>query len=107
MAKTAFLAVGLVGMAAFGLLGFSSPLAAYVAAIGLTLGFLLRKQIPLGVEMYPLVVQVGLVTYGVTLVAGRYVGLDRNVELSIITGTTVVLFNLQFWGSSDPRVYKG
>ena len=42
--------------------------------------------------------------YGVVLALGERFGLDRESQLLIITVTTVVLFDLQFWSLTDPSV---
>lgn len=103
-AKTLFLAFGLLLMSVFGLVFFKSPLATYVAVGGLVVGWLARSVFVDLIEVYPTISRIGLFLYGVVLVVGHQVGLDRKVELAIITGTTVVLFDFQFWGYSDPDV---
>ena len=87
-AKTLFLAFGLVLMSVFGFVFFHSPLATYVAAGGLVLGWLGRSVIVDLIEVFPKISRIGLFLYGVVLVVGHQVGLDRNIELAIITATT-------------------
>lgn len=102
--RTSVLLVGLLGMAVLGLIAFASPWAAVAGAVGLALGFLLRRPIARGVEYYSGAVPVGLFVYGVVLFAGDRVGLAPEAKLLIITATTVVIFDLQFWSLSDPSV---
>lgn len=103
-ARTAVLLVGLLGMAVFGWVSFSSPWPAVVAVVGLLLGFVLRGPIGSGVEYYSGVVPAGLFVYGLVLFGGERVGLSPEARLLIITATTAVVFGIQFWSLSDPSV---
>ena len=98
------LLVGLFGMIIFGYFALSSILAGIITLIGLVLGFLLRKQIADGVQYYSRSITVGLFIYGVIGFLGDVLGIQNNVKLAIITATTVIIFNLQFWSLSDPTV---
>lgn len=96
--------VGLAGMALLDFFAFASLTAAVIAAAGLLAGFLLRGLISRGVEFYARVLPAGLFVYSAVLFLGEQLGLDRSALLAIITATTVVVFNLQFWSLSDPAV---
>ena len=102
-AKTVFLLVALVGMSLLGAIGLKSPWAAAVAAIGLFLGWFLRRSIVEWAESLFWAVPAGLFVYGMVLLVGeRVMGISRDLQLLIITATTVFLFDLQFWSLSDP-----
>jgi hypothetical protein len=103
--KTLILFIGLVVMSAMGLLLFSSVGAMTISVVGLVLGYLLREQIARHTEQFPLFIRVGLLTYPVILFLGKQLGITHNVQLLIITLTTVILFDLQFWSLSHPNVY--
>jgi len=96
--------VGLVAMTLLGIFLFSGLLAGIITIIGLLLGFLLKNQIPEGVEYYSKIISVGLVIYGIVLFLGDRFAIQNNWKLVIITVTTVIIFNLQFWSLSDPSV---
>ena len=49
---------------------------------------------------------VGLFIYAVVLFLGKQFGLDNGMQLLIITLTTVVIFDIQFWSLSDPGVFN-
>jgi len=102
--RTSVLPIGLFGMALLDYFALSSFRAGLIAIVGLVLGFLFRRQIPKGVEYYNRAFSVGLVVYSITLLLGDLLGLDNGVKLAIISATTVVIFDLQFWSLSDPSV---
>jgi hypothetical protein len=102
--RTCVLLVGLVGMTLFDFFAFSSIRAGLIAGVGLVLGFILRRKIPDGVEYYTRVFPVVLFIYPIVLFLGDRLGLDDSVKLAIITLTTVVMFDLQFWSLSDTSV---
>ena len=96
--------VGVIGMSIFGYFGLSSILAGIITLVGLILGFLFRNQIAEGIEYYSRAVTIGLFIYGIVLFLGDRFGIENNTKLVIITLTTVVIFDLQFWSLSDPNV---
>jgi uncharacterized membrane protein YjjP (DUF1212 family) len=98
------LIVGLFAMTIFGYFVLSSIIASIITFVGLVLGFLLRKQIADGVQYYSRVVTVGLFIYGIIGFLGDILGIENNVKLAIITATTVIVFDLQFWSLSNPTV---
>lgn len=98
------LLVGLIGMALFDFFAFSSIRAGLIAIVGLALGFLLRREVANGIEYYPRVVTVALFVYPIILFLGDQLGLGNSMKLTIITLTTVVIFDLQFWSLSDPSI---
>ena len=104
--KTLLLLFGLVAMAVMGIVMLESFDAAAIAVVGLALGALARRPIAKRVELLPRVVHVGLFIYAVVLFLGGRFDMDNEVKLLIVTLTTVVLFNLQFWALSDPGVYN-
>jgi hypothetical protein len=102
--RTLLLLVGLIGMTLMGFFFFASILAGLIAMVGVVLGFLFRQQIAQGVEHYPRAVFIGLFVYGIILFLGDRLGLEKDAKLAIITATTVIIFDLQFWSLSDPSV---
>jgi hypothetical protein len=102
--RLSVLLIGLLGMALLGLIAFASAWATLVAAIGLALGVLLRQEIARGAKYYSRAIPASLFVYGIVLFLGERLGLDPEARLLIITATTVVVFDLQFWSLSDPSV---
>ncbi|HEX8492645.1 MAG TPA: hypothetical protein VF658_07380 [Pyrinomonadaceae bacterium] len=102
--RTSVLLVGLFGMALFDYFAFSSIRATLIASIGLLLGYLFKRKIGQGAEHYPRVLAVGLFVYPIILLLGDQLGIGNGAKLAIITVTTVVIFNLQFWSLSDPSI---
>lgn len=102
--KTLLLLFGLMAMAVMGGVMFASFEAALIAFVGLALGALLRRQIAKRALLLPGAVRAGLLVYGLALFLGDRFGIDHAMKLVIITVTTVVLFDLQFWALSDPDV---
>jgi hypothetical protein len=102
--RAAILLLGLLGMTLFDYFAFSSVKASLIVVIGLALGFLFRRKIAVGVEYYPRVMSVGLFVYSIVLFLGEQLGLEKSTRLAIITATTVVIFDLQFWSLSDSSV---
>lgn len=98
------LLIGLVVMALFDCFAFSGVGAGLIAVVGLVLGFLLSRRIADGADHYPRVISVGLFVYGIILFLGDRLGLGNSAKLAVITATTVVMFDLQFWSLSDPSV---
>ncbi len=104
-AKTILLLVGLGGMAIFGAGIFTSPWPAAVAIVGLALGWMFSRIIVDSFETLAWAIPAGLFIYGVVLFVGdRLIGLSGEIQLLIITITTVVMFNIQFWSLSDPSI---
>lgn len=102
--RTLVLLIGLCVLPVFDYLGFSSMRAGLIAIIGLALGWLLRHVIADGVEYYHGVLRVGLIVYSIVLLVGGFLGLSGSAQLVVITATTVIIFDLQFWSLSDPSV---
>jgi len=98
------LLIGLFGMALLDYFAFSRIRAGLITIVGLALGFLLRRLIVKGVEYYRRGIYIGLFVYSVTLLLGDLVGLENSTKLAVITATTVVIFDLQFWSLSDTSV---
>ncbi|HEX5709347.1 MAG TPA: hypothetical protein VFX96_18745 [Pyrinomonadaceae bacterium] len=104
LARMCLLLIGLLAMALIDYFEFSSLRAAVIAAAGLVLGFWLRRPIAERVEHYRRVVPAGLFLYSAVVFLGDSLGLAHSTKLAIITATTVVIFDLQFWSLSDPSV---
>lgn len=104
VARTALLLAGLFAMALLDYFAFKSYKAGVIAAVGLALGFLLRRRIPEGVEHYPRIVSVGLFVYPIILFVGGQLGFSHSARLAVITTVTATIFDLQFWSLSDPSV---
>ena len=102
--RTCLLLIGLFGMALLDYFAFSRIRAGLITIVGLALGFLLRRLIVKGVEYYRRGIYIGLFVYSVTLLLGDLVGLENSTKLAVITATTVVIFDLQFWSLSDTSV---
>ena len=98
------LLAGLVGMTIFGYFALSSILAGIITLFGLILGFLLRKQIADKVQYYSRSITLGLFIYAIIGFLGDVFGIENSVKLAIITTTTVIIFNCQFWSLSDPTI---
>jgi hypothetical protein len=104
--RTLLLLFGLVGMAVLGIVVLGRFDAAVTAVVGLALGAIFHRPIAERVELLTKVVPVGLFIYAVVLFLGKQFGLDNGMKLLIITLTTVVIFDIQFWSLSDPGVYN-
>jgi hypothetical protein len=102
--RTSVLLIGLCGMVVFDYFAFSSLRAGLITIVGLALGWLFRQKIPDGVEYYRRAIPAGLFVYSVTLLAGDLLGLSNSTKLAVITATTVIIFDLQFWSLSDSSV---
>jgi hypothetical protein len=104
--RTLLLLFGLVGMAVLGIVVLGRLDAAVTAVVGLILGAIFHRPIAERVGLLTKVVPVGLFIYTVVLFLGKQFGLDHGMKLFIITLTTVVIFDIQFWLLSDPGVYN-
>ena len=104
-AKTIFLLVALLGFSLVGFYGFESPWLAIISAVGLILGWLLKRVIVDHAEIIVWATPGALFIYGVVLFLGEKVmGLSTESQFVIITITTVLLFDAQFWSLSDPDI---
>jgi hypothetical protein len=106
LARTILLVVGMLGMSVMGVLLLHSWWPTLIVIIGLAAGFLLRRQIVATFEWTSWALPAALFIYGVLLFVGERMGLSRAAQLIIITLTTVVVFDLQFWSLSDPSIVK-
>ena len=104
LVRTLILLIGLCALPLFDYLGFSSLRAGVIAVVGLALGWLLRHLIVEGVEYYHGILRAGLIAYSIILFVGGLLGLNGSAQLAVITATTVIIFDLQFWSLSDPSV---
>ncbi|MHB0958921.1 MAG: hypothetical protein ACYC0X_26580 [Pirellulaceae bacterium] len=104
--RTLLLLFGLVGMAVLGIVMLGRFDAAVTAVVGLTLGAIFRRPIAERVELLTKVVPIGLFIYAIVIFLGKQFGLDNGMKLFIITLTTVVILDIQFWSLSDPGVYN-
>ncbi len=103
--RTVLLLVGVVAMAAMGIFAFGSPWAAVVAVLGLIAGWLLRSQIVDHFEILSWAMPAALFIYGIVLFVGeRVLGLSGELQVLIISITTVMVFDIQFWSLSDPSI---
>jgi hypothetical protein len=98
------LLIGAIGMSIGGWIFLSSVVPAEITVGCFTLGWILRKPIAARIESIPVVVKICLSIYALVLLGSKRLELDHITQLSIITGTTVLIFNLQFWSRSDPGV---
>jgi hypothetical protein len=100
--KIVVLLIASFAMSVMGAIWLASPWAAIIMIAGLALGWLFRRMIVDGAESLFRVVPAGVFIYGIVLTAGGWLGLSREAQLLIITTTSIVMFNLQFWALSDP-----
>lgn len=98
------LLMGALGMSIGGWVFLSSLVPAEIAISGFILGYILRRPIAARIEIIPAIVKTCLLIYGLVLLLSKRLGLDHITQLSIITATTILIFNLQFWSRSDPSV---
>lgn len=105
-ARIALLIVGLVGMPLLGVFGLGSWWPALIVVAGVVVGALLRRQIVEIFEWTSWALPTALFVYGLLLFVGERLGLSREMQLVVITLTTVVVFDLQFWSLSDPSIVK-
>lgn len=107
LARTLLLLAGVIGMAIFGILVIKSPWMLVVAVIGLGGGWLLRRTIVEYFEILSWALPAALFVYGIVLFVGdRILGLSGEMQLLIITITTVLVFDIQFWSFSDTSIVK-
>ena len=93
-ARTVFLLIGLAGLSLFGIFGFESAWPAIISAVGLVLGWLLKRVIVDHAEVIVWAMPGALFVYSVVLFLGEKVlGISRESQLVIITITTVLLFD--------------
>jgi len=78
----------------------------YTAVCGLGLGLMFRRLLVPLRDYYSVILRVGLTIYGLALVLGKYAGMSTNTTLVVITATTAVVFNLNFWCFSEPNETK-
>jgi len=103
--RIVLLLVGLVGMSLLGWFALGNLWPVGISIVGLLAGWLLRRVILEYGESLTWALPVSLTVYGIVLTIGeRLLGLSREAQLFIITITTVIVFNIQFWWLSDPQV---
>jgi hypothetical protein len=102
--RTLLLLFGLFALSLFDYLGFSSIRAVVIAILGLSLGWLFRQMIVEAVDYYDGILRNGLIAYSITLFLAGLLDVDRSTQLAVITATTVIIFDLQFWSLSDPSI---
>jgi hypothetical protein len=103
--RVVLLLVGLVGMSLIGWFALGSLWPAGISIVGLLIGWLLRRAIVDHGESLTWALPVSMAIYGIVLFIGeRLLGIPRDLQLLIITLTTVAVFNIQFWWLSDPLV---
>lgn len=99
------LLIGLVGMSLLGWFALGTLWPVGISIAGLLAGWLLRGAIVEHGESLTWALPVSLTIYGIVLFIGEKVlGISRETQLLVITVTTVITFNIQFWWLSDPRV---
>ncbi|HUR97169.1 MAG TPA: hypothetical protein VMZ26_03770 [Pyrinomonadaceae bacterium] len=103
-ARIVLLLIGLVATPVIGWVAFSSLWPALAVVLGLVLGWVLRRTIVDRFEALSWALPAALFAYGIVLFIGERLGLPREAQLLIITVTTVIVFDLQFWWFSDPSI---
>lgn len=104
--RMALLVVGLVGTSILGFTLLETWWPTAIAVGGVILGFLLRRQIVDIFEWTAWALPTALFVYGILVFIGERLGLSREAQLILITLTTVITFDLQFWSLSDPSIIK-
>lgn len=104
--RTVLLLFGLVGMSALGVFAFGSIWPPIASISGLALGWLLRRQIVEVFEWVSWGLPAAFFIYGILLFVGERFGLTREAQLIIMTITTVLVFDLQFWSLSDRSIVR-
>ena len=105
LGRTLLLLIGLVGLSVFGVLGLQTPWPAVVTGVGLVIGWVLRATIVAHAERIFWVMPAALFIYGIVLFLGdRVLSMSGETQLLIITVTTVLLFDAQFWSLSEPDI---
>ena len=105
--RIVLLLVVLVGMSLIGWFALGTLWPAGIAISGLLIGWLLRRTIVDYGESLTWAVPVALTVYGIVLFVGeRLLGISRDLQLIIVTLTTVAVFNIQFWWLSDHAVIR-
>ena len=102
--RVLLLAVGLILMFALDVFHFPGSWSVVIILFGLVIGFLLRKKIPSGYEYYPRAIFIGGIVYSIVLFAGDRLGVENYLKLAIISLTTIIVFNLNFWTLSDESI---
>jgi hypothetical protein len=103
--RIVLLLVGLIGMSLIGWFALGTLWPAGISIVGLLIGWLLRGAIVEHGESLTWALPVSLTIYGIVLTIGeRLLGISRELQILIITMTTVAVFNIQFWWLSDPQV---
>lgn len=104
--KTALVGVGMLVMSIAGIYVFGR-LDILLITIAITLAaFFCRGQIAGQVERLPGIFKLGLLVYGAILFFGDFLRISDSWTLFIITVTTALVFNMQYWALSDSRVYN-
>jgi hypothetical protein len=103
--RIVLLLLGLVGMSLLGWFALGTLWPVGISVAGLLTGWLLRGAIVDHGESLTWAVPVGLTVFGIVAFVGeKLLGISRETQLLIITATTVIVFNIQFWWLSDPNV---
>ena len=105
-ARMVILIIGLIGMPILGVLVFTSWWPMFIVAAGLVAGFIFRRKIVEVFEWTFWALPAALIAYSILLFVGERLGISREAQLIIITLTTVMVFDLQFWSLSDPTIVK-
>jgi hypothetical protein len=105
LVRIVLLLVGLVGMSLLGWFALGTLWPVGISIVGLLIGWLLRGAIVEHGGSLTWALPASLTVYGVVLFIGeRILGISRETQLLVITVTTVITFNIQFWWLSDPLV---
>jgi hypothetical protein len=106
LARTLLVGIGMLAMGVAAVVLFRR-VDTLLIPIGLTaIGFVARTSIANQVEKLPVAFNLGLTIYSIVLILGDRFGIAHEWKLFIITLTTTLVFNFQFWSLSDPDVYN-
>ena len=102
--KTLLLIIGMLLMAIVPVFYYKNPIFLLTVILGLFIGYMLRKQIVNLSELLPKITSIGLYGYGIILFIGDRIGINDESKILIITITTVIIFNFNYWVLSDKTI---
>lgn len=102
--KTLLLGIGMLVMSIAAVYFYNRVDILILAAAITIISCLIRRQIVAFAELLPAIFNAGLVSYGIALSLGGILDISNGWTLFIITITTAIMFNMQFWILSDTTI---
>lgn len=96
--------LGLIGMSIIPIIYWHTSRYLIITIIGLIIGWIFKEKIVDSIDIIPKISSISLWIYGIVLTVGDHAGFDHYTKLLIITITTIITFNLNFWALSDPNI---